>query len=357
MYFCNISSGSYEIEQILTKYLLQLAIETENLTLNRSTVEAAVRNILSNANKGQYILLKHKALEVDFKNDIVGMNLVYYGYNILNRTKQFWLGSLYISHEHRKKGLFKEFILKFNVNLLEEKVQATNTIMMNGIISSNTISKSNFVSDLNKSIKLIVDKDNKSAIDSYLKTGFVHVKNEVIYESNVDNREYNSYRLLDSNLYHFEFLKNQNISSVIDFLIENNKENDIPGVIFILNNKDSYGNVVLLYKAKRIIGVIYSFHEPCDWRNTDIWWVYHIFISKEDMEEINNSRRPMLLYDYDKVINSFVLFNKEQKGSLIRFCLSSNEERKDFDYEKYYSDFYRNTFTERSHYLVYEKNI
>lgn len=357
MYSCNLSSGSYEIEQILTKYLLQLAIETENLVLNKSTVEAAVRNILSSPNKGQYILLRHKALEVDLKSDVVGMNLVYYGYNILTRTKQFWLGSLYISQAHRKKGLFKEFILKFNVDLLEEKVQNSNTIMMNGIISSNTISKSNLVSDLNKSIKLIVDKNNKSAIDSYLKTGFVHVKNEVIYESNVNDREYNSYRLLDSNQYHFEFLNNQNISSVIDFLIQNNKENDIPGVIFILNNKDSYGNVVLLYKTKRIIGVIYSFHEPCDWRNIDIWWVYHIFISKEDMDEISNNQRSILLYDYDKIINSFVLFNKETKGGLIRFCLSSSEERKDFNYEQYYSDFYKNTFTDRSHYLVYEKSI
>jgi CRISPR/Cas system-associated protein endoribonuclease Cas2 len=42
-------------------------------------------------------------------------------------------------------------------------------------------------------------------------------------------------------------------------LIRNNKENDLSGLEFLLNNNDLYGNVIVLYKNLDIVGVLYIF--------------------------------------------------------------------------------------------------
>lgn len=338
MYSCTISKQTSENEKILTNHLIQMAIDSENLVLDRSIVEAAIKNILSNPKRNYYICLVRND---ENENKIIGMNLVYYEYNIMKRKRQHWIGSLFITEEYRRKRLFKDYILKYNVYQLQERI--------------NNDSDESCLGKYNGSIKLYVDIDNKQAIETYKKTGFTQINTEIIYESFVNQDTINNFKFLDKNIYHFQFMTKENLSSITDFLIRNNKENEVSGLEFLLNNNDLYGNVIVLYKNLDIVGVLYIFYEPSDWRNNVIWWVYHIYFI-DDYKESNC----LLKLTYEKIINSLVIFNRQENGCVIRFCLSSYDSdinSKNIDTDSYYNGIFENTLTNKSHYLIYEKEI
>ncbi len=85
----------------ITKHNLLMAKETENIKLSYEKTLKGVLAVIDNPEKGFYLVAK------DDKNKIIGQLLITYEWSDWRNCNFYWLQSVYVKKEYRKKGVFK----------------------------------------------------------------------------------------------------------------------------------------------------------------------------------------------------------------------------------------------------------
>ncbi|HRW20837.1 MAG TPA: GNAT family N-acetyltransferase [Bacteroidales bacterium] len=124
-------------EKIL-EFQLNLAMETENLELDRKTVLNGINSVINDSSKGKYFVAEND-------KDIIACLMITPEWSDWRCAWMIWLQSVYVVPEYRNKGVFKTLY-----NYIKDIVQ--NNIDYKGI-------------------RLYVDNSNKSAAEVYRKVG------------------------------------------------------------------------------------------------------------------------------------------------------------------------------------------
>ena len=99
----------------IVNFQLSMASETENIELDKPTVDKGVKAVLADGSKGKYYV----ALE---KGQIVGSLLTTYEWSDWRNGTILWIQSVYVLPTYRRKGVYRSLYthLKNKVNQSEE---------------------------------------------------------------------------------------------------------------------------------------------------------------------------------------------------------------------------------------------
>lgn len=120
---------------------INMAFETEHMTLDRETVEDGVGHVLAESSTGFYLIAEYKQVPL-------ACMMVLYEWSDWRSGQVLWIHSLYVLPKYRRKGMFEGLY-----NYLKEMVQS---------------------SEQYKGIRLYVDKRNEGAIKAYQKAGMTN---------------------------------------------------------------------------------------------------------------------------------------------------------------------------------------
>lgn len=137
----HIRYGKETDAAILAGFQLKMADETEALQLEEEVVVDGVLQLVRDRNKGFYLVAENE------NEDIAGCLIITYEWSDWRNGWIWWIGSLFVEKDYRKQGVFR---------LLLDKVLALGAQQ-----------------DI-KAIRLYVDKENDSAQNAYLHSGFKH---------------------------------------------------------------------------------------------------------------------------------------------------------------------------------------
>jgi len=87
-----------DLDNIITNNI-EMALETENKTLDQSTISHGVEEVLHNANLGWYYLV-----EIDGHN--TGQLMITREWSDWRNGYFWWIQSVFVHKEHRKKGVY-----------------------------------------------------------------------------------------------------------------------------------------------------------------------------------------------------------------------------------------------------------
>jgi len=119
-------------------FMLQLAMETEQLKLDPSTVERGVGAAMSDASKGRYFVAQSE-------QQVIGCLMITREWSDWRDGDMWWLQSVYVQAQHRGKGVLKA--------------------MYQSVVSE---AKSAGV----RCVRLYVEHNNAAAKSTYAKLGF-----------------------------------------------------------------------------------------------------------------------------------------------------------------------------------------
>ena len=94
---------------------LKLAKESENRIISYRTVLDGVRRVLSDGQKGFYLVAEEN-------NEIIGQMMITYEWSDWQNRNIWWLQSVYINISWRKKGVFKQLLKNIKERALENNV-------------------------------------------------------------------------------------------------------------------------------------------------------------------------------------------------------------------------------------------
>lgn len=140
----------------MTDFNLRLAAETENLQLDAATVSAGVAAVLADASRGLYFIA-----EAD--NQAAGQLMITYEWSDWRNGNLWWLQSVYVLPEFRKRGVFKALFTN-----LESLARARTDVA---------------------GLRLYMHSDNHRARETYLRLGMKPSHYEVFEMDFVLNRD------------------------------------------------------------------------------------------------------------------------------------------------------------------------
>lgn len=138
----NIRKATKQDAQYIVDCQIKMAHETENLILERVTVEKGVGHILMDSPLGYYLLAE------DDKKNLLGVMMVLFEWSDWRNGKVFWIHSLYVKPDFRKQGIFKAFYAHLK-NIVESSAEF-------------------------KGIRLYVEKSNLNAQKAYQASGMTN---------------------------------------------------------------------------------------------------------------------------------------------------------------------------------------
>jgi GNAT superfamily N-acetyltransferase len=96
----HLKTGDYSEHALIADFQIKMAMETESLMLDHSTVMAGVKKILDEPERGEYLVAydDHK---------VIGSMLILSEWSDWRNRTIWWIHSLYVLPEYRKKGVFK----------------------------------------------------------------------------------------------------------------------------------------------------------------------------------------------------------------------------------------------------------
>ncbi len=100
----------------IVEFQLAMAEETEGLKLDRATLEAGVRAVFGDPTKGRYFVL-------EIGGQVAVSTLIIREWSDWRNGEVWWIHSVYVRPEHRRKGAFSELYRR-----LKELVQASEDI-------------------------------------------------------------------------------------------------------------------------------------------------------------------------------------------------------------------------------------
>ncbi|MFP4488891.1 MAG: GNAT family N-acetyltransferase [Bacteroidales bacterium] len=92
-----------------------MAMETEDMSLDTDTVNHGVHAVFADPHKGSYYV-------AEYKGEVIGSLLITYEWSDWRNSFVWWLQSVYILPEHRRKGIFKEMYLHVKETALQNNV-------------------------------------------------------------------------------------------------------------------------------------------------------------------------------------------------------------------------------------------
>lgn len=128
---------SHDIPSLLD-FQLKMALETENITLEISTLTLGVQRMFKDSTKGRYYVAEENS-------EVIGCLMTTYEWSDWRNSTVLWIQSVYVDKPHRGKGVYKELY-----NFIKQMVQEDPDIA---------------------GIRLYVDKTNLAAQDVYKKLG------------------------------------------------------------------------------------------------------------------------------------------------------------------------------------------
>ena len=120
----------------LLDFQLKMALETENITLEISSLTLGVHRLFKDSTKGRYYVAEENG-------ELTGCLMTTYEWSDWRNGTVLWIQSVYVSKEHRGRGVYKEMY-----NYLRQLVENDPSL---------------------RGIRLYVDKRNKTAQDTYTK--------------------------------------------------------------------------------------------------------------------------------------------------------------------------------------------
>ena len=84
----------------IAEFNIALAAESESLALERETISAGVRAVLTDSSKGTYYVASRSGV-------IVGALMTTYEWSDWRNGMFLWIQSVYVRPEHRKSGVFR----------------------------------------------------------------------------------------------------------------------------------------------------------------------------------------------------------------------------------------------------------
>ena len=132
----------------LLDFQLKMALETENITLDISSLTMGVYRLFKDATKGRYYVAEEDA-------EVVGCLMTTFEWSDWRNGTVLWIQSVYVAREHRGKGVYKEMY-----NHIKQLVETDPDL---------------------KGIRLYVDKTNEAAQHTYRKIG-MNGEHYTVYE-------------------------------------------------------------------------------------------------------------------------------------------------------------------------------
>lgn len=141
--------------ETIVLFNLEMAMETENLQLDRETVTSGVESALNDSSKGFYLL-------AEIEGQVIGQLLITSEWSDWRNATIWWIQSVYIKPEFRGKKIFASLYS-----------QIIDMAQKDGTISG---------------IRLYVDSDNNDAQAVYDKLG-MHQSHYLMYEYEIEAKE------------------------------------------------------------------------------------------------------------------------------------------------------------------------
>lgn len=144
-----ITKGVKGDENIIAKFQVDMAMESENLELNLETVIKGVTAGIEDSSKGTYFVAREE------NGQPIGSLFLTKEWSDWTCTWYWWIQSVYVAPEFRRQGVFTSLFKAVDSAAKEEGV---------------------------KSIRLYVDRTNESAQKCYHKQG-MHESHYLMYEN------------------------------------------------------------------------------------------------------------------------------------------------------------------------------
>ena len=135
---CEVRQAEPEDADTLAEFNLAMARETEGRTLEPGVVAAGVRAVLGDPDRGRYFVAEHQGRPC-------GMAMITYEWSDWHNAWFWWLQSVYVQPERRRRGVFAALLHHI-----------TREARRRGDVCG---------------IRLYVDRDNTSAINTYNRLG------------------------------------------------------------------------------------------------------------------------------------------------------------------------------------------
>ena len=97
-----IKIASPEDTEVIAGFQVDMAYESENLSLDLNTVIAGVAHIFEELERGFYVIAH------DHRKDIVGILLVLKEWSDWRNGQFWWIQSVYVVREFRRRGVYRE---------------------------------------------------------------------------------------------------------------------------------------------------------------------------------------------------------------------------------------------------------
>ncbi|MFA8301261.1 MAG: GNAT family N-acetyltransferase [Hyphomicrobiales bacterium] len=81
-------------------FQLKMALETENLVLDKDTITNGVKAVFEDPNKGRYFI-------VEKAGEVISSMMITYEWSDWRNATVVWLQSVYVLTEYRRKGMFR----------------------------------------------------------------------------------------------------------------------------------------------------------------------------------------------------------------------------------------------------------
>jgi L-amino acid N-acyltransferase YncA len=85
----------------LLDFQLKMALETENITLEISSLTLGVNRLFKDPTKGRYYVAEDN-------NEVIGCLMTTYEWSDWRNGTVLWIQSVYVSRDHRGKGVYKK---------------------------------------------------------------------------------------------------------------------------------------------------------------------------------------------------------------------------------------------------------
>ena len=93
----------------------KMAKETENMNLDHDTINHGVHAVFADPQKGKYYVS-------EYEDEVIGSLLITYEWSDWRNSFVWWIQSVYIQPDHRRKGVFKEMYRHVRYTALQNDV-------------------------------------------------------------------------------------------------------------------------------------------------------------------------------------------------------------------------------------------
>ena len=139
----------------IAAFTRNLALETEDISLDPEIVQKGVMAVFDNQQLGFYVVAVQQ-------NEVIGCLMITYEWSDWRNGVQWWLQSVYVKSEFRRIGIFKR-LYQFVVDLASQKVEVCG-------------------------IRLYVDQSNEKALQTYQSLGLYQTE-YLVYETALNHQQ------------------------------------------------------------------------------------------------------------------------------------------------------------------------